>query len=92
MRTVIHSDKFTKDFNEVVEKLAVDPEEILEGLEWVLARDAEKGTHVPVQDSPITLLCMSYGVSSNAVILIFYNFENHDVCLQGATLSDLDLF
>jgi hypothetical protein len=92
MRTVIHSDTFTRDFSQIVKDFNLDPEEILEGLEWVLARDAEKGTHVPIEDSPITLLCMSYRASPKITILVFYNFENDDVCLQGTTVSDLDAF
>lgn len=76
----------------IAAQFKLDDEEILEGLDWVLARDTEDGTRIENEESVITMFCITYDISTQHSILVFYNFENDDVCVQSAVLSVLDEF
>jgi hypothetical protein len=90
MRTVIKTQRFLSELDAIATQFGLDAEEILEGLDWVLARDAEDGTKIENDESVITMFCITYDISVQHSILVFYNFENEDVCLQSAVLSVLD--
>lgn len=82
-RTVIRDDRFQRELDKIEPRTRL-ADEAIEGLEWILARDPERG--VPIGPEPVRAIPI-YTLGPD--LLVYYVFDESSVTLLSVIEADV---